>query len=261
MSWLSILRSGQARLWMLALTAALIIVLPWLLMRGLWDRAQDATARVEHTQSVGTLLYRLQADIRDFESAALTLSKGVSNPDLLQRMALADTFPATLELLAEQLHDKPAQLVRIGQIKARLQRRVELARALAQGEGEQDQTALAEELVYGASIRGLVSDLQADESRFLAERIGEARRRDAQQELVSWVALALQIALMVVVLWRLYRQMQQLSAEQAVAAAASHTTAVFNSVREPIAVLDRELVLTLCNPAFVQLYARSEAGG
>ena len=78
---------------------------------------------------------------------------------------------------------------------------------------------------------------------------------------MSWVALALQIALMVVVLWRLYRQMQQqLSAEQAVATAASHTTAVFNSVREPIAVLDRELVLTLCNPAFVQLYARSEAG-
>ena len=173
MSWLSILRSGQARLWMLALTAALIIVLPWLLMRGLWDRAQDATARVEHTQSVGALLYRLQADIRDFESAALTLSKGVSSPELLQRMALADTFPATLELLAEQLQDKPAQLVRIGQIKARLQRRVELARALAQAEGGQDQVALAEELVYGASIRGLVSDLQADESRFLAERIGE----------------------------------------------------------------------------------------
>ncbi|MGN0859343.1 MAG: ATP-binding protein [Stenotrophomonas sp.] len=261
MSWLSTLRSGQVRLWMLALTAALIIVLPWLLMRGLWDRAQDATARVEHTQSLGALLYRLQADIRDFESAALTLSKGVSSPELLQRMALADTFPATLELLAEQLQDKPAQLVRIGQIKARLQRRVEVARALAQAEGEQDQVALAEELVYGASIRGLVSDLQADESRFLAERIGEARRRDGQQELVSWVALALQVALMVVVVWRLYRQMQQqLNAEQAMATAASHSTAVFNSVREPIAVVDRELVLTLCNPAFVQLYARSEAG-
>ena len=260
MNWGAVLRTEQVRMVVLALVAMLIIFLPWLLMRSLWERAQHGAAMVEHTQQVGSLLYRLQADIRDYEAAALTLSKGVSTPELIQRMSLADTFPSTLDELSGLVQDNPEQLVRIGQMKARLERRVALARQLAQSTDVEAQQPLIHEMVFGSTIRHLVTELQQEEERLLDQRSDDARLRDRQQEVVSWVALALQLSLLVVVLWRLYRQMQrQLEAEKAIAAASSHADAVFTSVREPIALVDRDFRLTMRNPAFDQLYGLDES--
>jgi signal transduction histidine kinase len=261
-SWLGGWRNERMRLGLLALAAILIIVLPWLLMRGLWDRAQKATEQVEHTQTVGVLLYRLQADIRDFESAALTLSKGVSTPGLQQRMGLADTFPATLAELAAMVGDNPDQTLRVGWIQARLERRVRLARQIAVLEDIEQQRPLVEELVTGAPIRSVVNELQQEEQRLLQLRYADAQRRDHIQEWVSWVALGLQLALLVVVLWLMHRQLRQrLQAESAIAQTALQSTAVLNSVREPIALLDRQLNVTLRNPAFDQMYGLADSEG
>lgn len=261
-SWLVSWRNEHARLGLLALAAVLIIVLPWLLMRGLWDRSQQATERVDHTQVVGTLLYRLQADIRDFEAAALTLSKGVSTPELLQRMRLADGFPATLAELADKLQDNPAQLVRVGRIQARLERRVHLARQIAQLQDIEQQRPLVEELVVGAPIRDMVTELQAEEQRLLQLRYADSLRRDRMQEWVSWLALGLQLALLVVVLWLMLRQLRaRLQVESTIAQTALQATAVLNSVREPIALLDRQLNVTLRNPAFDQMYGLVDSEG
>ena len=262
MNWGHLLRNEKAQMAVLALVAVLIIFLPWLLMRGLWERAQAGAAEVEHTHQVGSLLYRLQADIRDFEAAALTMTKGVATAELEQRFGIAETFDATLAELSALVSDNPAQLVRIGQMKSRLERRVQLARQLAVTGNPDQQRPLIEEMVAGTTIRGLVQDLQAEEHRLLEQRSYEAQLRDRQQEVVSWVALALQLALLVVVLWRLVGQMERrLAAEQAIAAAASHASAVFGGVREPIAVYDRQFRLTLHNPAFDQLYGVSREAG
>lgn len=262
MSWLVSWRNEHARLGLLALAAVLIIVLPWLLMRGLWDRSQQATERVDHTQVVGALLYRLQADIRDFESAALTLSKGVSTPELQQRMRLADGFPATLAELADKLQDNPAQLVRVGRIQARLEHRVHLARQIAQLQDIEQQRPLVEELVVGAPIRSMVTELQAEERRLLQLRYADSLRRDRMQEWVSWLALGLQLALLVVVLWLMLRQLRaRLQVESTIAQTALQATAVLNSVREPIALLDRQLNVTLRNPAFDQMYGLVDSEG
>lgn len=262
MSWLVSWRNEHARLGLLALAAVLIIVLPWLLMRGLWDRSQQANERVEHTQVVGTLLYRLQADIRDFEAAALTLSKGVSTPELQQRMRLADGFPATLAELADKLQDNPAQLVRVGRIQARLEHRVHLARQIAELQDIEQQRPLVEELVVGAPIRSMVTELQAEERRLLQLRYADSLRRDRMQEWVSWLALGLQLALLVVVLWLMLRQLRaRLQVESTIAQTALQATAVLNSVREPIALLDRQLNVTLRNPAFDQMYGLVDSEG
>ncbi|KRG75055.1 histidine kinase [Stenotrophomonas ginsengisoli] len=262
MSWLVSWRNEHARLGLLALAAVLIIVLPWLLMRGLWDRSQQATERVDHTQVVGALLYRLQADIRDFESAALTLSKGVSTPELQQRMRLADGFPDTLAELADKLQDNPAQLVRVGRIQARLERRVNLARQIAELQDIEQQRPLVEELVVGAPIRSMVTELQAEERRLLQLRYADSLRRDRMQEWVSWLALGLQLALLVVVLWLMLRQLRaRLQVESTIAQTALQATAVLNSVREPIALLDRQLNVTLRNPAFDQMYGLVDSEG
>ena len=79
------------RLPALALAAAAIIVVPWLTLRKLQQDSEQAMAWVNHTQAVGVALQQLQADVRDVESAALTLSKGVDAP------ACASAWPAPMK--------------------------------------------------------------------------------------------------------------------------------------------------------------------
>lgn len=255
-----VLGSDRVRLAALALAAILIIVLPWLLMRGLWDRALKASAEAGHSHDIGTLLYRLQADIRDFEVAALALSMGVHSEQVQRRMPLADSFDDTLGALVPLLQDNPEQLLRIGQIQERLHRRVFLAHALAREPAPEVQRQLIEELAVGTSIRGLVAELQTAEAQALANRHARAQRRDDQQALVGWVTLGLQLSLLVVVLWLMVRQLRErLLAQRAIAEAALQSVAVLGSVREPIAVLDRELRVILRNPAFNQLWGLDDS--
>ncbi len=87
------------RLPALALAAAAIIVVPWLTLRKLQQDNEQAMAWVSHTQAVGVALQQLQADVRDVESAALTLSKGVDAPGLRERMAKANEIPGRLAQL------------------------------------------------------------------------------------------------------------------------------------------------------------------
>jgi PAS domain S-box-containing protein len=261
-SWRAGRRSEYLKLAALCLSAILIIILPWLLMRGLWDKTRQANERVDHTQAVGSLLYRLQADIRDFESAALTLSKGVSTAGVRQRMVLADTFVQTLDELSALVKDNPEQLLRIGQIQARLERRVQLAQRIAASQDVDYQRPLVEELVTGSSIRPLVAELQEEEERLLDLRSDDYRTQDRQQNLVSWVALGLQLALLVVVMALMLRQLgRRVRAERASLAASGQATAVLKTVREPIALIDRHLNVTLRNPAFDQFYGLEDDAG
>lgn len=260
MNWRVGSRVEYMKLVALGIAAISIIILPWMLMRGLWDKTQQAYERLDHTQAVGTLLYRLQADIRDFESAALTLSKGVSSPGVEQRMKLADSFGPTLAELSVLVRDNPDQLVRIGQIQARLERRIHLARIIASSVDTAEQRPLVEELVTGASIRPLVAQLQAEEERLLGMRSQTYHQRDRQQNVVSWVALALQLSLLAVVLMLMLRQLARREvAEKASLAASGQSTAVLRTVREPIALIDRHLNVTLRNPAFDQFYGLEDS--
>src|SRR5690349_21502223 len=105
------------RLPALALAAVAIIVVPWLTLRKLATDNIDAMNWVTHTQDVGVAVYQLQADVRDVESAALTMSKGIDAPGLRERLAQADDIPGRLARLAELTRDNPDQLIRIGRIQ------------------------------------------------------------------------------------------------------------------------------------------------
>ena len=90
----------------LALAAVLIVVVPTVLQRKLAREAVDAAQWVAHTHEVGARLYNLQADIRDVESAALTLSKGIDTPALRERMHQADQIHANVDELARLVSER-----------------------------------------------------------------------------------------------------------------------------------------------------------
>ncbi len=243
------------RLPALALAAAAIIVVPWLTLRKLQQDNEAAMAWVTHTQSVGVALQQLQADVRDVESAALTLSKGVDAPGLRERMAKAQDIPGRLAELGRLTRDNPEQLIRIGRIEAMLDGRMALARDLARAEPNTDQRELVQDLSTRYPIRGLVEELQANEQKLLAQRAEQASRQRRQTEFVSWSSLVVQLGLLGLVLWLLQRQIgRRLQAERQSLRAAGRAASVLQTVREPIVLLDRELRVQLHNPAFSELY-------
>lgn len=243
------------RLPALALAAAAIIVVPWLTLRHLQQDSEDAMAWVNHTQAVGVALQQLQADVRDVESAALTLSKGVDAPGLRERMAKANELPGRLAELGRMTRDNPEQLIRIGRIESMLEGRMALARELAKSEPNSDQRELVQDLSTRYPIRGLVEELQASEQKLLTQRAEQAARQRRQTELVSWSSLVVQLALLGLVLWLLQRQIgRRLHAERQSLRSAARAASVLQTVREPIVLLDRDLRVQLHNPAFAELY-------
>ncbi|HEL4246540.1 sensor histidine kinase [Stenotrophomonas riyadhensis] len=243
------------RLPALALAAAAIIVVPWLTLRKLQQDNEQAMAWVNHTQAVGVALQQLQADVRDVESAALTLSKGVDGPGLRERMAKANDIPGRLAELGRMTRDNPDQLIRIGRIESMLEGRMALARELAKSEPNSDQRGLVKDLSTRYPIRGLVEELQASEQKLLTLRAEQAARQRKQTELVSWSSLVIQLALLGLVLWLLQRQIgRRLHAERQSLRAAARAASVLQTVREPIVLLDRDLRVQLHNPAFAELY-------
>ncbi|MCS4235706.1 sensor histidine kinase [Stenotrophomonas rhizophila] len=247
------------RLPALALAAVAIIVVPWLTLRKLADDNVEAMRWVSHTQDVGVAVYQLQADVRDVESAALTMSKGVDAPGLRERLGQAKDIPRRLARLAELTRDNPDQLIRIGRIQSMVERRMELARQLARSTPDSDQRELVQDLTTRYPIRGLIEELQATEETLLNERSLAFQKQQRQTELVSWSALAVQLALLGLVLWLLHRQIaHRATAERASLRSAARAASVLHTVREPIVLLDRELKVQLHNPAFAELYGLDE---
>lgn len=243
------------RLPALALAAAAIIVVPWLTLRNLQQDNEQAMAWVSHTQAVGVALQQLQADVRDVESAALTLSKGIDAPGLRERMAKANEIPGRLAELGRMTRDNPDQLIRIGRIESMLEGRLVVARELARSKPDSDQRALVQDLSTRYPIRGLVEELQASEQTLLTARAEQAARQRKQTELVSWSSMVVQLALLGLVLWLLQRQIgRRLHAERQSLRSAARAASVLQTVREPIVLLDRDLRVQLHNPAFAELY-------
>ncbi|MGB0398861.1 ATP-binding protein, partial [Stenotrophomonas sp.] len=194
-------------------------------------------------------------DVRDVESAALTLSKGVDAPGLRERMAKANEIPGRLAELGRMTRDNPDQLIRIGRIESMLDGRLAVARELARSEPNSDQRELVQDLSTRYPIRGLVEELQASEQKLLALRAEQAARQRKQTELVSWSSLVIQLALLGLVLWLLQRQIgRRLHAERQSLRSAARAASVLQTVREPIVLLDRDLRVQLHNPAFAELY-------
>ncbi|MGE8279622.1 MAG: sensor histidine kinase [Stenotrophomonas sp.] len=247
------------RLMGLALAALLIIIVPAIMLRHLARESVNAANWVSHTQAVGARLYNLQADIRDVESAALTLSKGIDSQALQQRLRQADRVSVNLQELSQLVNDSPEQLVRIGKMELMLERRMALAKEIAASSDSPRQRELIEEMTFKFPIRELVNELQQHEEGLLVERALRAKRQQQQASVVTWSALVVQLLLLALVLWLLQRQIgSRAEVEKRLNKASARASAVLQTVREPIVLLDAKLRVVLHNTAFAELYGAEE---
>jgi len=243
------------RLMGLAFAALLIIIVPAVMLRHLASESVNAVNWVAHTQAVGARLYNLQADIRDVESAALTLSKGIDSQALQLRMQQADRVSENIDELAALVSDSPEQLVRIGKMEMMLERRMALAKQLAATKDAALQSRLIEEMTFRFPIREIVAELQEHEDHLLVQRAAQAKRQQQQASIVTWSALVVQLLLLGLVLWLLKRQIGgRADVEHRLSRASARASAVLQTVREPIVLIDGKQRIVLHNPAFAELY-------
>ncbi|MFC6840859.1 sensor histidine kinase [Xanthomonas theicola] len=249
------------RLPLLALAVVLIVILPSLLLRQISASTLRAADWVSHSQEVTATLRRLEASLRDMESAAMAMSHGTESPILHTRFresraAIAPTIARLIELTG----DNPGQQVRIGRLQSTLERRGLLATRIAKNRDPQQIRALIQEMTADNPIRGLVAELQRREDVLLAERTADAGKRRLLASTISWVSLAVQLLLLGLVIWLLQRQTgRRLDAERHMLRANARAAAVLQTVREPIVLLDGAQRMMMHNAAFGELYGLDPA--
>jgi PAS domain S-box-containing protein len=104
-------------------------------------------------------------------------------------------------------------------------------------------------------LRTQIEAVLAEESRLLGKRRADAAKLAANNRLVLLVAALAQVALLGIVVVVSERQIAiRLAAEMRVASAVTRSQLIVQAVREPIAMLDRQLRTLLVNTAFAELY-------
>ncbi|QBG97178.1 sensor histidine kinase [Xanthomonas oryzae] len=250
------------RLPLLAVAVFLIVVVPSLLLQQLARNANRAAVWVSHSQQVQGTAQRLEAAMRDTESAALMRAHGVEREALHERMRRGRSESlAAVQRLIELTRDNPAQLVRIGRIQSTIERRLLLAERIAVTTSPEQIRFLINDMTVNNPIRVLMDDLQRAEGRLLALRNARAETERMHYALLSWAALAVQLLLLGTVTWLMQRQIRRrLVAEQEYLRASGRASSVLQTVREPIVLLDANQRIVLHNPAFAELYGLEERG-
>ncbi|WP_115045504.1 sensor histidine kinase [Xanthomonas arboricola] len=255
-------RWDRWRLPSLVVAVFLIVVVPSLLLQQMAYNANQAARWVSHSQEVQETAQRLEAAMRDTESAALMRSHGVQRPALLERMRRGrrESMDAVQRLIV-LTKDNPAQQVRMGRIQSTIERRLLLAERIAVTTAPAQIRALIDDMTLNNPIRVLVDELQEAEGKLLELRDARAETERSHYALLSWATLAVQLLLLGTVTWLLQRQiLRRLAAEQEYLRANGRASSVLQTVREPIVLLDSSQRILLHNPAFAELYGLNERG-
>lgn len=255
-------RWDRWRLPLLAVAVFLIVVVPSLLLQQMAHNANQAAVWVSHSQEVQETAQRLEAAMRDTESAALMRSHGVQRPALLERMRRGRRESlAAVQRLIVLTKDNPAQQVRMGRIQSTIERRLLLAERIAVTTAPEQIRLLINDMTLNNPIRVLIDELQDAEGKLLELRNTRADTERAHYAVLSWGTLVVQLLLLGTVTWLLQRQIRRrLAAEQEYLRANGRASSVLQTVREPIVLLDSGQRILLHNPAFAELYGLDERG-
>ena len=239
----------------------LIVVGPFWVVREANRRSVDAAAIVNHTHEIDATVHGLMYDLRNRESATVAYAYGHDSPAIRERLAESQKeIPINLARLTQLTRDNPEQQVRIGKLGSIIEQRgMIMETVLAKPAGQADARDI-EWLLDRNPLRFIGAEILEHEQALLKERTSEATRLSERSAVLTWLAMLLQLLLLgaVAVLLRLQWRNRRV-AEAAAARSSARALSVLQTVREPMAVVDKDLRVVLHNPAFREVFAATDA--
>ena len=250
---------------LIALIAALVMLIvvgPFWVVREANRKSVEAAAIVNHTHEIEATVQGLMYDLRNRESATVAYAYGHDSPAIRERLAESRReIPVNLARLAALTRDNPEQQVRIGKLGSVIEQRGQLSDTiLAKPAGQADARDI-EWLLDRNPLRFIGAEILEHEQALLKERTTEATRLSERSAALTWLAMLLQLLLLgaVAVLLRLQWRNRRV-AEAAAARSSARAQSVLQTVREPKAVVDKDLRVVLHNPAFAEVFAVADGG-
>ncbi|MGH7232979.1 MAG: sensor histidine kinase [Nitrospiraceae bacterium] len=175
-------------------------------------------------------------------------------------------IPQQIRRIRELMEDNPRQLDRIPVLEKHLADKLDEFKETIRVRKDQGLAAGKEIVVSGKgkvsldAIRDVISVMQSDERDLLNHRESEARLFLSGTILLVSLGTLLQLALFVGIYYLIKRDMAaRQHAKQVLEEALSYTQTIFETVREPLLVLDRDLRVRTANLSFFQTFLASKA--
>lgn len=238
----------------------LIVVGPFMLQRVAQKSSADAWESVIHSASVEARTHELAFMLRSVESGALTRAAGTDGPGLAERINGARTsIDDMMDQLQEMTRDNPDLQVRIGELRTVMGLRLQqIDKILASGPHTRPEDI--EVLVERYKVQELFTGIIAAEQSRLAERMALAERANARYLAGGVATVLVQLLLLGALTYFSSRQMlRRVHAERKASRASTRASAVLDTVREPIVLVDAGLAVVMYNAAFAELYGVSDS--
>ena len=114
--------------WLLYGVVACIVIVPYFMLERVNRVIHQADQMVAHTAQVESVTSKLLYEVRDLEAAAATITEGIDVPNVRRRVAeTSGAIPELMSQLIELTSDNPQQQVRVGELKAKIDLKVQAA--------------------------------------------------------------------------------------------------------------------------------------
>lgn len=241
------------------LAVLVIVALPYVVTLSNSRDTQRAAAWVTHSNAVKSATYQVAYAMEDSESASYRLLAGDGNDSIRGRAMLASQqVPGLLRRLRAMTLDNPDQQTAISALESGADGRITLMNQALARLQHGDAAGARQSLRDGGDLFALDSEIAAivhNEDSLLEARQTDAGKQAFNGRVVLSITALAQLLLLTIIVVMSERQIgQRQLAETREGRAVLRSQLIFQAVREPIALFDKDLNSLLVNNAFRELY-------
>ena len=256
----------RPRLILMILAITAIVSVPYLILQRAANDSIEAARWVEHTGEVKQTAYALMYAMRDLETIVLSDLARAPRTDgaSIYPQRRADAL-LLIDQLGEQTDDNRSQSNRVASLKTLVAGRITEFDKMLTASNRGDYAAARDSLQTARSLFALIGAADGiidTEDLLLETRKVEMSDRRAYSSGLRVGSLLTQLGLLIAAAFLFDRAGRRRDvAEGEASRAVARADAVLQSVREPIALVDRGLRLLLTNAAFDQVYGGASSEG
>ncbi|HET7924067.1 MAG TPA: ATP-binding protein [Rhodanobacteraceae bacterium] len=238
----------------------LIVGLAFVIRSRITNATLDSMQWVSHTHEVKATVFELASSLNEMEASAFAAQSDPLSEQAAHRYGEARArYSPLLQRLRDLTRDNPDQQERIGMLRAEVEGRVKLfdTALLERAAGRNTEAGQGlETAVTRFPIDDALKSIVDDEERLVAARQEIVQRRATIGGWIIGAVSLIQLLLLAAIVWGSENQLRRrLAAEAAARQAVERAQLILATVREPIAVVTRDLMLLTCNQAFTDYYA------